>query len=66
MADPRSAKVAARIATMFGLGIGCFNSVIVAIFRDRLGRIFSKDPEVLDLVLSVVRSTCRSKRLSTI
>jgi len=44
------AKTAAKVALVFAFGVGIFNFLLLALLRDYIPRLFTPDPEVINLV----------------
>ncbi|CAK7565702.1 MAG: hypothetical protein SEPTF4163_003625 [Sporothrix epigloea] len=47
---PDAAKTSAKVATVAGFLIGAFNLLVVALFRYQIPRLFTADPDVIELV----------------
>ena len=47
---PDAAKLCAKVATVAGFLIGAFNLILVALFRYQIPRLFTNDPDVIELV----------------
>jgi MATE family multidrug resistance protein len=44
------AKTAAKVAMVFAFGVGIFNLLLLSLLRDWIPRLFTPDPDVIDLV----------------
>ncbi|KAG0376807.1 hypothetical protein BGX24_007177 [Mortierella sp. AD032] len=54
LGDARSAKVAARVSIAMSIMFGMINSTMLIVFKDRWGRLFSEDAEVVATVAMVL------------
>ncbi|KAG0010200.1 hypothetical protein BGZ80_001692 [Entomortierella chlamydospora] len=54
MGDARSAKVASRVSIALAIIFGCVNSCMLLIFKERWGRLFSEDVDVVATVAMVL------------
>ncbi|KAF9285861.1 hypothetical protein BGZ68_003522 [Mortierella alpina] len=52
--DHRSAKIASRVSLALAVIFGMVNSTMLIIFKERWGRLFSEDPEVVKTVAMVL------------
>ncbi|KAG9327312.1 hypothetical protein KVV02_007088 [Mortierella alpina] len=52
--DHRSAKIASRVSLALAVIFGMVNSTVLIIFKERWGRLFSEDPEVVKTVAMVL------------
>lgn len=44
------AKMAAKVAVVFSIAVGIFNLLLLSLLRERIPRLFTPDPDVIDLV----------------
>lgn len=49
-----AAKTSAKVGLVAAFGVGLFNVILLASFRDYVPRLFSSDPDVIDLVARVL------------
>ncbi|ORZ05145.1 mate-domain-containing protein [Lobosporangium transversale] len=54
MGDARSAKVASRVSIALAIIFGMTNSLMLILFKERWGRLFSEDAEVIQTVAMVL------------
>ncbi|KAK3833482.1 MAG: putative MATE efflux family protein subfamily [Linnemannia elongata] len=54
LGDARSAKVAARVSIALSIIFGMVNSTMLIVFKDRWGRLFSEDADVVSTVAMVL------------
>lgn len=54
---PDQARLVSKISVSMGVIIGGINMLVLAINKDWIGKIFTKEDDVLALVRSVVRTT---------
>jgi hypothetical protein len=52
--EPKQATKAARTGLIMGFVCGCFNTVLLLLLRNVVGKAFSSDREVLQLVAEIV------------
>jgi MATE family multidrug resistance protein len=52
--DARSAKVSSRVSIALSIIFGLVNSIVLLIFKERWGRLFSDDPDVIKTVAMVL------------